>query len=175
MGRERVRKDPEPAAKFLLRHLAVRIFAQASCLLQNPLPVSTWLKKPRRLRPGHICATASPRLMGRVAPESSDRAPPTITKGPFMKRSASITLSALLLICTPAFANDNEKEKESRCKQALEGAIKILRDSPTNNERDRADKAKLEDRIDKMLAEKRAATATQCEMWMELNQIAVRF
>lgn len=91
-----------------------------------------------------------------------------------MKRSARITLSALLLIVTPTFANDNEKEKESRCKQALEGAIRILRDTPTKNERDKADKAKLENRIDKMLAAKRAANATQCEMWMELNRIAVR-
>ena len=86
------------------------------------------------------------------------------------------TLFALLLsvpLLAQAQAKD-DKSKEAGCKQAVDMAVAQVRNLPTTPS-DKADKEKLQATVENKVKDMRAAKKSECEIWGEVNRIAVKF
>lgn len=87
------------------------------------------------------------------------------------------TLFALLLsvpLLAQAQAKD-DKSKEAGCKQAVDMAVAQVRTLPTSTPRDKEDKEKLQAMVENKVKDMRAAKKPECEIWGEVNRIAVKF
>ena len=86
-------------------------------------------------------------------------------------------IAAAFLLCLPLLAHaqfKEDKKKEAGCKMAVDMALVEVRNLPTTP-RDKADKERLQAAVEGKVKEMRDAKRPECEIWGEVNRIAVRF